>query len=63
MIQQMNKMLTKQEQEIIYTLHLAEFPLTKERLAERFGLTAERIRQLEQQAIKKLRNHRELFQI
>lgn len=63
MMRKINSLLTKQEQEIIHTLHLADFPLNRDRLAERLKLTPERIRQIEQQALNKLKNHRELFQI
>ena len=47
--------LDERSRTILQTRWLAEEKTTLQELAERFGVSAERIRQIEQQAIKKLR--------
>ncbi|MEM6933221.1 MAG: RNA polymerase factor sigma-32 [Pseudomonadota bacterium] len=51
--------LTDREQVIIKARKLAEAPETLESLGEKFGLSKERIRQLEAQALRKMRNRLE----
>ncbi|MEM8790716.1 MAG: RNA polymerase factor sigma-32 [Pseudomonadota bacterium] len=51
--------LTDREQIIIKARKLAEVPETLESLGEKFGLSKERIRQLEAQALRKMRNRLE----
>jgi RNA polymerase sigma-32 factor len=49
--------LDDRSRDILASRWLAEEKLTKQTLADRYGVSAERIRQLESQAMRKLRTH------
>ena len=51
------KILNDREKEILYARRLTDFPLTLENLSQKYNISRERIRQIENKAFEKLQKH------